>query len=53
MKMYGLLANCIPAAVILKQLTYDLIKCLDNSLKPQIVAFAAEYVYDLMFPVHP
>ena len=42
-KLYELLVNCIPADVILKTLTVELLKNLDDSLKPEVVEWAAFY----------
>jgi len=42
-KLYELLVNCIPAAVILKTLVAELLKNLDDSLKHQVVEWAAFY----------
>ena len=42
-KLYELLVNCIPASVILKQLVSELIKSLDDSLKLEVVEWAAFY----------
>ncbi|KAI8897735.1 P-loop containing nucleoside triphosphate hydrolase protein [Globomyces pollinis-pini] len=42
-KLYQLLANCIPANVIIKNLTMELLRNVDSDLQPQIVAAAAEY----------
>ena len=42
-KMYELLVNCIPASTILKKLVEELITSLDNSLKLQVLEWAAFY----------
>jgi len=42
-KLYELLINCIPAQVILKTLVMDLIPNLDDSIKGQVVQWAAFY----------
>lgn len=42
-KLYELLVNCIPASVIIKRLTEELIKNLDDSLKLQVLEWAAFY----------
>ncbi|KAI8907836.1 P-loop containing nucleoside triphosphate hydrolase protein [Gorgonomyces haynaldii] len=42
-QMYQLQANCIPADVIIKQLLFDLLSSVDQQLKPQFIASAAEY----------
>ena len=42
-KLYELLVNCIPATVILKTLTKELLINLDDSLKPDVLEWAAFY----------
>lgn len=42
-KLYELLVNCIPASTILKHLVQELLKNLDDSLKLQVVEWAAFY----------
>ena len=42
-KLYELLVNCIPASVILKTLVNELLVNLDDSLKPQVLEWAAFY----------
>ena len=42
-KLYELLINCIPAQVILKTLVMDLLPTLDDSIKGQVVQWAAFY----------
>lgn len=42
-KLYELLVNCIPASTILKHLVQELLKNLDDSLKVQVVEWAAFY----------
>jgi replication factor C subunit 3/5 len=42
-KLYELLVNCIPATVILKTLTQELLKNLDDSLKQEVIECAAFY----------
>jgi replication factor C subunit 3/5 len=42
-KLYELLVNCIPATTILKQLTAELISSLDDSLKLEVLEWAAFY----------
>lgn len=42
-KLYELLVNCIPATTILKKLTGDLISSLDDSLKLEVLEWAAFY----------
>ena len=42
-KLYELLVNCIPASLILKRLAEELIKNLDDSLKLQVMEWAAFY----------
>lgn len=42
-KFYELLVNCIPADVILKTLAIELIKNLDDTLKAEVIEWAAFY----------
>lgn len=42
-RLYELLVNCIPASVILKTLTGELLKSLDDELKHEVVEAAAFY----------
>ena len=42
-KMYELLVNCIPADVIIKTLCKELMKNLDDSLKRDVIEWAAFY----------
>jgi replication factor C subunit 3/5 len=42
-KMYELLVNCIPASTILKRLVAELMPNLDDSLKLQVLEWAAFY----------
>lgn len=42
-KLYELLINCIPADVIIKTLAKELMKNLDDSLKQEVVEWAAFY----------
>ncbi|CAJ1940430.1 unnamed protein product [Cylindrotheca closterium] len=42
-KLYELLVNCIPATTILKKLTGELISSLDDSLKLEVLEWAAFY----------
>jgi len=42
-KLYELLINCIPAQVILKTLVMELLPTLDDSIKGQVVTWAAFY----------
>jgi replication factor C subunit 3/5 len=42
-KLYELLVNCIPADIILKTLSRELMKNLDDGLKKEIVEWAAFY----------
>jgi replication factor C subunit 3/5 len=42
-KLYELLVNCIPATIILKTLTTELLKSLDDELKYEVVDAAAFY----------
>ena len=46
-KLYELLVNCIPADVIIKTLTIELLKNLDDSLKHEVVEWAAFYEHRL------
>lgn len=42
-KLYELLVNCIPATVILKTLSKELMKNLDDCLKQEVIEWAAFY----------
>jgi len=42
-KLYELLANCIPPAVIFEVLSQELMKKMDSSIKPQVIHWAAHY----------
>ena len=42
-KLYELLINCIPAQVIIKTLTVELCKNLDDELKHEVIEWAAFY----------
>lgn len=42
-KLYELLINCIPADIIIKTLAVELIKNLDDSLKAEVIEWAAFY----------
>lgn len=42
-KLYELLVNCIPGTVILKTLTLELIKNLDDDVKKEVIEWAAFY----------
>eukprot|EP00798_Chlamydomonas_sp_ICE-L_P024957 gene24957-10615_t len=42
-KMYELLANCIPAELILRQMLFEMLKKLDQELKQEAVFWAAFY----------
>jgi len=46
-KLYELLTNCIPADVVLKTLTRQLVRRLDDQLKHQIIRWAAFYEHRL------
>mmetsp|Transcript_17119 Transcript_17119/g.22273 ORF Transcript_17119/g.22273 Transcript_17119/m.22273 type:complete len:358 (+) Transcript_17119:138-1211(+) len=46
-KLYELLVNCIPADVILKTLVSELLKNLDDTLKHEVVGWAAFYEHRL------
>lgn len=41
--LYELLTNCIPADVIIQNLTKELMKSLDDTLKHELIYWAAEY----------
>lgn len=42
-KLYSLLANCIPADIILKNIAFEFMNSVDAEMKPKIIGFAAEY----------
>ena len=42
-KLYELLVNCIPATVILKTLVKEIMRNLDDSLKQEVIEWAAFY----------
>jgi replication factor C subunit 3/5 len=42
-KLYELLVNCIPADIIIKTLAQELMKNLDDSLKQEVMEWAAFY----------
>ncbi|RPB13585.1 DNA polymerase III clamp loader subunit [Morchella conica CCBAS932] len=42
-KFYDLLTHCIPATVILKQLTFRLIAKIDDALKTEVIKWSAFY----------
>jgi len=46
-RLYELLSHCIPADVVLKTLTMELMKLVDGEIKGQIVKNAAEYDHRL------
>lgn len=46
-KLYELLQNCIPPDIILKTLTRELMKVLDDELKHQVMHWAAYYEHRL------
>jgi replication factor C subunit 3/5 len=46
-KLYELLVNCIPADIIIKTLTRELIKNLDDGLKKEVMEWAAFYEHRL------
>lgn len=46
-KLYELLVNCIPATTILKRLTGDLVNNLDDSVKLEVIEWAAFYEHRL------
>lgn len=45
--LYELLTNCIPASIILKSLTRELLKTLDDDLKHEVVYWASFYEHRL------
>ena len=42
-KLYDLLTHCIPASTILKTLTFQLVKKVEPSLRPDVVQWSAFY----------
>ncbi|KAL3895565.1 MAG: hypothetical protein SGCHY_004626 [Lobulomycetales sp.] len=46
-KLYELLSHCIPADVVLKTLTFELLLRVDDAIKPEILKHAAEYDHRL------
>ncbi|KAL7457403.1 hypothetical protein ACHAWC_008952 [Mediolabrus comicus] len=46
-KLYELLINCIPAQVILKTLVMELLNSLDDSIKGEVITWAAFYEHRL------
>ncbi|KAI9137880.1 P-loop containing nucleoside triphosphate hydrolase protein [Paraphysoderma sedebokerense] len=46
-KLYELLTHCIPGSVVVKSLAFEIIKKVDNSIKPKILHAAAQYEYNL------
>ena len=46
-KLYELLVNCIPASTILKSLTGELLNNLDDSVKLEVIKWAAFYEHRL------
>ncbi|KAI8466071.1 MAG: DNA replication factor C complex subunit 3 [Monoraphidium minutum] len=46
-KLYELLANCIPPELLVRSLLLELLKKLDDELKPDAVALAAQYEHRL------
>ena len=50
-QIYELLAHCIPADLVLKQLTLNLLKTMDNQIKGSVLQCAAEYVRVDGFPI--
>ena len=46
-KLYELLVNCIPASTILKSLTGELLNNLDDSVKLEVIEWAAFYEHRL------
>lgn len=46
-KLYELLVNCIPASIILKYLTGELLNNLDDSVKLEVIEWAAFYEHRL------
>lgn len=41
--LYELLTNCIPADIIIQNLTRELMKSLDDTLKNELIHWSAEY----------
>ncbi|KIZ03184.1 Replication factor C subunit 3 [Monoraphidium neglectum] len=46
-KLYELLANCIPPELLLRALLLELLKKLDDEIKPDVAALAAQYEHRL------
>lgn len=42
-KFYQLLANCIPADVIIKNLIFEILQHVDSQLKKEMIGIAADY----------
>ncbi|KAG2435631.1 hypothetical protein HXX76_006834 [Chlamydomonas incerta] len=42
-KLYELLANCVPPELIMRQLTYELLKRMDDEIKLETVSYAAQF----------
>lgn len=51
--VYELLANCIPPPIILKSLSKELSKRLDDELKHKLVFWAAFYEYQMQMGQKP
>lgn len=46
-KLYELLVNCIPAVIILRVLTRELLRKIDSDMKVQVLQLAAKYAHNL------
>lgn len=46
-KLYELLVNCIPASTVLKSLTFELLKALDDSVKLEVIEWSSYYEHRL------
>ncbi|KAI8807059.1 P-loop containing nucleoside triphosphate hydrolase protein [Cladochytrium replicatum] len=46
-KLYDLLGHCIPADVIIKQLAFELLKTVDDSMRVEVIKFAADFDHRL------
>ena len=42
-KFYELLTHCIPASIIIKTLAFEILKYLDDSMKAEVIHYAAFY----------
>jgi len=52
-KLFELLANCIPAAIIFEMLSVNLMKKMDNTLKHEIAHWAAHYEHQSRLGTKP